>query len=371
MEAIGHKLDNPVRAYAFEELLFLPGLARMSPKDIDISFELNGLKLKVPLISSPMDTVTEADMAIALALKGGLGVIHRNCTTEEAVSMVKAVKRAAIPTDSNDTAVKDAAGRLAVGVAVSPLDLERSVALAEHVDLLFTDVASYHNTKVVEGTKKIIKETGKKVVIGNLGTKEGVAHAIKELGFENIAAIKMGMGSGSICITTDVTGVGSPCAFAVEQAASALSELNLLDKIPIIADGGIRYAKDIAFCLGLGASFAMLGNLFARCEESPGERIMKDGKAYKVYWGMGSAEARKKRLVLDRYQDYGKGKKIDEGILMHVPIEGKVSDVVDKLTSELRVTMGYVGARNIKEMKEVSNIAVRTAKEPKSAASPK
>ena len=365
METIGHRLDNPVRAYAFEELLFLPGLARMSPKDIDLGFELDGLKLKVPLLSSPMDTVTEADMAIALALKGGLGVIHRNCTTEEAIDMIDAVKHAAIPSESGDTAVKDAKNRLAVGAAVSPLDIERSIALSEQVDLLFTDVASFHNMKVIEGTKRIIKETSKKLVIGNLGTKEGVLHAIKELGSENIAAIKVGMGSGSICITTDLTGVGSPAAFAVEQAAAALSELKLLDSIPIIADGGIRYAKDIAFCLGLGASLAMLGNLFARCEESPGERAEKGGKTYKVYWGMGSAEARRKRLALDRYQDYGKGKKINEGIAIHVPVEGKVSDVVEKLMSELRVTMGYIGARSIKEMREVADITVRAPKEPK------
>lgn len=366
MEKVGHKLDNPIRAYTFEELLFLPGLAKMSPKDIDINCELNGLKLKVPLISAPMDTVTEADLAIALALKGGLGVIHRNCTVDEAVHMAETVKQFSIPSESGEIAVKDTKGHLAVGAAVSPLDIERSVALNDHVDLLFTDVASYHNTRMFEGAKKMIKETGKKIVIGNLGTKEGVINAVNELGHENIAAIKMGMGSGSICITTDVTGVASPATFAVEQAAAALSELKLIDEIPIIADGGIRCSKDIALCLGLGASFAMLGNLFARCKESPGERIMKDGKPHKVYWGMGSAEARKKRLMLNRYQDFGKGKQIEEGIAMHVPIEGKVSDVVDRLTSELRVTMGYVGARSIKEMKKVSNIVVRTAKEPKS-----
>jgi IMP dehydrogenase len=365
METVGYKLENSVRAYSFDELLFLPGFARMSPKDIDLSFTLDGLNLKVPLISAPMDTVTEADMAIALALKGGLGVIHRNCTVEEAVEMVEKVKRAKIPSECNDIAIKDAKGRLAVGAGISPLDMARCTALSERADLLFTDVTSFHNAKLMEGTKNLIKETNKRLVIGNFGAAEGVAQAVKELGAENIAAIKVGMGGGSICTTTDITGVGSPAAFAVEQAARALGELKLIDRIPIIADGGIRCAKDVAFCLGLGASLAMLGNLFARCEESPGETVVKEGKRYKVYWGMGSAEARKKRFALDRYQDYGKGKKIDEGIAMHVPIEGSVSNAVEKLTSELRVTMGYVGARNIREMREVSNIAVMAARAPK------
>ncbi len=364
MEIIGHRLDNPRRLYSFGELLLLPGYATMSPREVDTSVVLDGIKLGNPFVSSPMDTVTESDLAIELALNGGFGVIHRNCTVEQAVEMVEKVKKFRIP-EGGEKAVKDARGRLAVGAAISPLDVDRAVALADKCDLLFTDVASFHNAKLIEGTKKVVKATGRKIVIGNLGTAEGVLHSIKEIGKENIAAVKMGMGGGSICITSDVSGVGSPCSFGVEQAALALRELDLLDQIPIIADGGIRHSRDIAFSLGLGASLVMLGNLFARCEESPGEKIMKDGKPYKVYWGMGSAEARKKRLVLDRYQDFGKGKKVDEGIKMHIPLEGKVSDVVERLSAELRVTMGYIGARNIREMKEVAQIVVKTAAEEK------
>jgi IMP dehydrogenase len=364
METIGHRLDNPRRLYSFGELLLLPGLATMSPREVDSSVVLDGIKLKTPFISSPMDTVTEADLAIELALNGGYGVIHRNCTVDEAVAMVEKVKKARVP-EGDGNAVTDRKGRLAVGAAISPLDIDRAVALADKADLLFTDVASFYNSKLIEGTKKVAKATGKKIVIGNLGSREGVLHSINEIGKENIAAVKMGMGGGSICITTDVSGVGSPVTFGVEQAALALKELGLIDEIPIIADGGIRYSRDIAFSLGLGASMVMLGNLFARCEESPGERIVKDGKPYKVYWGMGSAEARKKRMVLDRYQDYGRGKKVDEGIKMHIPLEGKVSEVVDRLIAELKVTMGYIGARNIREMREVAQIVVKTAAEQK------
>lgn len=363
METIGHKLDTPQRVYYFDELLFLPGLAKRSPRDIDVSAELGGLKLKVPLVSSPMDTVTGPELATALALKGGLGVIHRNCTVPEAVEMVRAVKNAKIPEGYESTALKDGSGKLAVGAAISTSDPERARALAEFADLLFADVASFHNMKIYEGMKRIIDDTEKKVVLGNFGTKDGVLHAVRELGNEKIAAIKVGMGSGSICTTTDVTGVGSPAAFATEQAALALSELGLLDEIPIISDGGIRHSRDIAFCMGLGASMVMLGNVFARCEESAGEKVERDGKMHKVYWGMGSAQARKKRLALDRYQ--ASGKEVNEGIRMYVPVEGRVSDVVDRLVAEMQVTMGYVGAASIREMREVTRIVVRNATAPK------
>lgn len=363
MENIGHRLENPVRVFAFEELIMLPGFAQTSPKDIDIGFDLNGLKMKMPFMSASMDTVTESEMAIALARKGCLGVLHRNSSVADAVEMVKKVK--AFEPGEDVGTLKDGDGRLAVAASVSTNEMERAVALADKADLLFTDVASFYNKKVMDGARRVIESTGKKIVIGNMGTKDGVLYSVNELGADNIAAVKVGMGSGSICTTTDVSGVGSPCVFAVEQAAAALNELGLLGKIPIIADGGIRHAKDIAICMGLGASLAMLGNVFARCEESPGERVEKDGKAYKAYWGMGSEQAIAKRMALDRYQEHPRGKSIAEGIKMYVPIEGSVADTVDRLSSELRVSMGYVGAKNIVEMREKVRIVLRTAAAPK------
>ena len=269
------------------------------------------------------------------------------------------VKSFKIP-GSNAHATKDKKARLAVGAAISS-EVERAITIAEEADILFTDVASFHNQKIFESVKKIIKSTGKKIVIGNLGTEQGVLHAIKEIGSENISGIKVGMGGGSICTTTDVTGVGSPVPFALEEATSALRKMKL--SIPIIADGGIRRPRDIAISFGLGASFVMLGNMLARCDESPGQKIEKDGKQYKVYWGMGSREARAKRAALDRYQDSGKD--IAEGIKIYVEAEGPVSDMVDRLTSTLKTSMGYVGARNISEMGTKANFAVIRPKEEK------
>ncbi len=354
MEINDSKFGNCKTAYSFDELLMLPGYAQMSPKDIDSSAVLNGITLKSPFLSAAMDTVTGPEMAIALGLSGGLGVIHRNCSTEEALAMLREVKNFKIP-EGNSNATKDASGRLAVGIAISS-EVERAIEVAKEADILFTDVASFHNQKIFDAVKKTIDATGKQIVIGNLGTEEGVMHAVKEIGAENISGIKVGMGSGSICTTTDVTGVGSPVPFAVAEAVSALKKLNL--SIPIIADGGIRKPRDIAISFGLGASFVMLGNIFARCDESPGEKVEKNGKYYKVYWGMGSKEARSKRAALDRYQDSGKGKNIEEGIKIHVESEGPVSDKVEKMTYQLKTTMGYIGARKISEIRAKANFAV-------------
>ena len=160
METIGHRLDNPTRVYSFDELLLLPGLAKLSPRNIDISTTLDGYKLNVPFISAAMDTVTESELATALALKGGLGVIHRNCTPDEAIEMVRKVKKAEIPKDHFETATKDSRNRLAVAAAVSTNDIDGAVALSHEADFLFSDVASFYNLKVIEGTRKALACTG-------------------------------------------------------------------------------------------------------------------------------------------------------------------------------------------------------------------
>lgn len=322
---------------------------------------MGGVGLRVPFISAPMDTVTGSRLGIAMALKGGLGVIHRNCTINDAENMLREVKDAEVPKKC-DCAAVDSEGRLAVGAAVSPSDIERASALARFADVLFVDVASFHNTVLIDGTKEIIKQTGKKIVIGNFGTREGVLEAVQVLGAAKIAAIKVGMGGGSICKTTDVTGVGSPVPFAVEQAAAALEELGLIDKIPIIADGGIRESRDIAISLGLGASMVMLGNIFVASEESLAKIVKRKGIKYKVYWGMGSKEARKKRFALDRYQSRANGKDVDEGRKIYVRMDGKAGDLIDKFSSRLKVSMGYIGAKDIAEMRRVSEIVVRASK---------
>jgi len=206
-------------------------------------------------------------MAIALAKKGGIGVIHRNCTMEEEVSMVKAVKESFYSLEGYADALLDEEKRLVVAAAVSPYDIERAMQLAKYADALLIDVAHFHNPKIIDGTRKIIKETGKDVVIGSFGTKEAVVDCVTKL--DGAAGLRVGIGCGSICTTTDVTRAGAPTLFAVAQAGDALQEMG--SDIPIIADGGIRSAGDISLGMAFGASSAMLGFGLAGCKESPGD----------------------------------------------------------------------------------------------------
>jgi IMP dehydrogenase len=252
-------------------------------------------------------------------------------------------------------ALRDKDGRLVVGAAVSPFDLERAKALSAFADALVVDVAHFHNSAVIAATKKIMKETGKEVVIGNLGTKKGVLDSVAAL--DGVAGLRMGIGSGSICITTEVTRAGSPTLFAVSQAADALEELG--SDIPIIADGGIRTAGDAALAFVFGASAVMMGQLFAGCEESPSQKTRIEDKYYKVHRGMGSNAARARRAIVDRYADSG-GKNIEEGIEILVPYRGRVDDVVDELVGGLRAAIGYAGANKISEMRSARVALVRT-----------
>jgi IMP dehydrogenase/GMP reductase len=347
------KSRNAIAAFNFEDFIILPGFVKASPRDIPIATRFTkNIKMNIPLVSSPMDTVTEASMAIAIAKKGGIGVIHRNCTIEEEVGMVKAVKEGSCSSEECTDALLDEDKRLVVAAAVSPFDIDRAMRLAKYADALLIDVAHFHNPRIIDGTRKIIKETGKDVVIGSFGTKEAVIDCVTKL--DDAAGLRVGIGCGSICTTTDVTRAGAPTLFAVAQAADALQEVG--SDIPIIADGGIRSAGDIALGMIFGASSAMLGFGFAGCKESPNDVVIVEGKQYKRYRGMGSKQARAKRAALDRYESRG-GRDLEEGVEMLIPYVGAIDEIVDKLCSGIRASIGYAGAANISEMKELTRIA--------------
>ena len=358
MDTFTRKLETAPLAFNFDDLLLLPGFSEVRPKDINIESRFSrNIAIRTPLVSSPMDTVTEAEMAIALAESGGIGVIHRNSSADDELNMVKAVK-AAEPKDKYATLGRDK--RLAVAAAISPFDLERAKLLGKYADALVIDVAHFHTRGILDATKEIINSTDADIVIGSMGTKDGVLGSVKVL--EKVAGLRVGIGGGSICITTDVTKAGSPTPFAVAQAADALDELGI--DLPIIADGGIRTAGDIALTFALGASSAMLGYGFAGTDECPGEVVIIDGKKYKGYRGMGSDGARERRAIVDRYSDTG-GKKLAEGIEGVIPYKGKVSDVITLLNSGIRASIGYAGAGSLNEMKSkarIARIGIRTHK---------
>ncbi len=459
----GKKLKDASLAVTFRDVILVPNWVEVEPKEIDLTTRVTvNHRLNLPFVSSPMDTVTEAEMAIALARLGGIGILHRNCSIDDQVKMATQVKRAeslvirdvitlapdqtigdaidlmqkhqisGLPviekgklvglitgrdvrfanrtlkvhevmtkhliTATEGTtleeakeilhanrieklpivdergalkglmtfrdimlrgrfpnAARDEEGKLLCGAATSPFDLERAKRLSEYVDVIVVDVSHFHNANVFKSTKQILDTVEADVVVGNIGTGKAAEDVLTRL--ENVAGIRVGIGSGSICTTSEVAKAGSPTLFATAQVADTLREHD--SQIPIIADGGIRNPGDIAVALAAGASTVMMGNLFARCKEAPGTLVAIGGRYYKQYRGMGSPSAMAKRYSMDRYNMPSKG--ISEGVEGWVPYKGDLSAAVQELADGLKASMGYAGARNISELWEKAQFAVMSA----------
>ncbi|MDG7011987.1 MAG: IMP dehydrogenase [Nitrososphaerota archaeon] len=334
------KLDAAQGVFTFRDFILLPGRSEVEPGDIDLSTRLTkNIKLRVPLVSSPMDTVTEWKLALEMARLGGAGAIHRNMPVERQVEQARKVKAAKV-----DAASTDEKGRPLVGASVSPLDAERCKALDRVVDFLVADVAHFHTSKVMEAAMRVIPDLSADFIAGNIGTSKAASDIVDEL--PRVDGFRAGIGSGSICITSEVTRVGAPTLFAVAQVATAMEEKGF--DIPIVADGGIRGPGDAALSFAAGASVAMLGSALAGTAESPSPRVTKKGKAYKVYRGMASAAARRVRFAVDRYSVPAKG--LDEGVEAYVPYVGRASGVVERMENGLRAAFGYAGARSVQDM---------------------
>ncbi|MBN2336021.1 IMP dehydrogenase [Candidatus Bathyarchaeota archaeon] len=466
-----NKFENAEKALTFNDVLLLPGWTNVEPSQTDVKTRITrNVGTNIPLVASPMDTVTEAEMAIALSREGAVGVLHRNCSAKEEVAMARSVKRAeaviirdvvtvdpdstvedllklmeehnvkgfpvvedgdrlvgivtwrdvrlaesslrikdvmteSVVTGSEDTsleeamkilhehrieklpivdaerrvkglitmkditlkdtyqdAVRDEEGRLICAAATSPFDLPRAKALDKYVDVLVLDVSHFHNKNCFEATKKILKEVEADVVVGNIGTYEAAEDIITKL--DGVAGLRVGIGSGSICSTSIVTRAGAPTLFATSRVADAVK--NYGADLPIIADGGMRNPGDVAVAMSVGASCAMMGNVFAGCRESPGRLVAMEGRYYKEYYGMGSERARKKRYVQDRYSQPSKS--INEGVEGWVPFRGPVKDILSEFTGGLKAAMGYVGAETIPEMWEKAKLALITERGAQEAA---
>jgi IMP dehydrogenase len=250
--------------------------------------------------------------------------------------------------EKHPNACKDSQGRLRVAAAigVSGDYLERAEALVNAgVDALVIDTAHGHSIGVIGAVKKVKAKFPKtEVVAGNVATAE----ATRELIRAGVDAVKIGIGPGSICTTRVVAGVGVPQLTAVMEAKSVA----IKNKIPIIADGGIKYSGDIVKALAAGADCIMIGNLFAGTEESPGETILLQGRSYKVYRGMGSLGAMRKGSA-DRYfqeKNTEEKKFVPEGIEGRIPYKGPLADTVYQLMGGLRSGMGYCGSANLKAL---------------------
>lgn len=442
---------------SYDDVLLLPSFADFLPHQADVRTRLVGdISLNVPIVSAAMDTVTEARLAIALALEGGVGVIHRNMSAEDQSQHVATVKRFLnlvienpVTVDSSQTieevadimqrfrisglpvvdgdrlvgiitsrdmrfctdyslkvsevmtpdpivevgtpdylsaqekfnahkieklpvvdadghltglitvkdiekhnnypfAATDSHGRLIVGAAVSPTDLDaRMTALVNaRVDFVVLDTAHGDSQNVMRAVEHIKRTYPVPVVGGNIATRDGARRLI-DAGSD---AIKVGVGPGSICTTRVVAGIGVPQFSAVVWAAEEAAKHD----IPVIADGGIKFSGDITKAIAAGASAVMIGNLFAGLKESPGREIIYEGRIFKAYRGMGSLGAIKAGSG-DRYQIAENEDPVPEGIEGRVPYKGELKPFVHQLVTGLRKGMGYCGCRSLADLRAYRN----------------
>ena len=455
-------LDETSVALTFDDVLLAPRPSNVLPGDVDVSSRVTReISLKIPVLSSAMDTVTEGNLAIAMAQAGGIGVIHRKMPPEAQAEQVAMVKRyvagmvvnpVTIPPGATladalrlmgahrisgipvveagkngklvgiltnrdvrfatnpatpvaelmtkklvtvkegvnredaqrllhqhriekllvvdeayrciglvtvkdiekaqkyPNACKDEHGRLRVAAATTVGDdgLQRTEALVgAGVDLVVVDTAHGHSSRVLEAVTRIKKLSNRvQVIAGNVATADGTK-ALIDAGAD---AVKVGIGPGSICTTRIVAGVGVPQLTAILDAAEAARKQD----VPIIADGGIKYSGDLVKALAAGADCVMIGALLAGTDEAPGETYLYQGRTYKAYRGMGSVGAMA-RGSADRYfQQEVKDtlKLVPEGIEGQVPYKGPVDGVLHQLVGGLRAGMGYVGAENLKALRE-------------------
>lgn len=357
----------PQFGLTFDDILLLPGYSNFSRSSIDLSINLTKkIKLSIPFVSAPMDTVTESNLAIALARLGGIGIIHRNLTIEDQVKEVLKVKKE----------------KLLVGAAIGSSKgfEERVEALIKaKVDVIVVDSAHGFSKGVIETTRYIKnKFTKMEVIAGNVATYDG-AIALIAAGAD---AVRVGMGPGAICTTRIISGMGVPQITAIQETVRAAKKKG----IPIIADGGITYSGDMVKALAVGASVLMMGGFFASAEESTGvlhELLSKQvparfksistcgGKCitneehntkhiykFKEYRAMGSIGAMKEGARI-KSEDEFHGKSyykdkvlVAEGVESLVPVKGTTKEILDQAVGGIKSGMYYVGARNIKELQK-------------------
>jgi IMP dehydrogenase len=322
-------------ALTFDDVLLVPRYSSVLPSETNLNINLgNNLDLKTPFLSSAMDTVTESNMAIALAKKGGLGIIHRNLSVNEQTSEIKKVKRK----------------KLIVGAAVgtSSEDLMRAKSILDAgVDIIVIDTAHGHSEKVMKILSKIKKIVSKvPICVGNIASGEA---AIK-LYNEGADILKVGIGPGSICTTRMIAGIGVPQITAIMEVKKSMKN----KKIKIISDGGIKFSGDIIKGLAAGADAIMMGSIFAGTDESPGKKFKYKNKLYKTYRGMGSIGAMSAGSSNRYFQKNHKNKSkfVPEGVEARVQFKGSVDKILYQLQGGLRSSMGYIGAKVINEIQK-------------------
>lgn len=335
-------------ALTFDDVLLVPQYSEITPDMADVSTKLtNTFKMNVPFLSAAMDTVSEHKLVTALALAGGLGVIHKNMSIADQAKEVEMVKNYEFDNEKYKRALIDKKGRLCVGAAIGVTAdmMDRVHALLDAgVDVFVLDSAHGDSKNIINAIKKLrLEYPSMELIAGNVATYEGALDLMKA----GASAVKVGMGPGSICTTRIIAGIGVPQLQAVMDCARASKEMN----VPIIADGGIKYSGDVVKALAAGANTVMLGGLFATCEEAPGDIYESNGKKYRTYRGMGSIEAMAKGST-DRYFQTGHKKFVAEGVKGIVEVKTTVEELVFQLIGGLKAGMGYCGSKDIPTLQE-------------------
>ncbi|WKC79328.1 guanosine monophosphate reductase [Borreliella tanukii] len=368
-------------ALTFDDVSLIPRKSSVLPSEVSLKTQLTkNISLNIPFLSSAMDTVTESQMAIAIAKEGGIGIIHKNMSIEDQKKEIEKVKTYKIQKtikNANEqvtkilvpkqelkeseiyknakceedfpNACKDSNSRLRVGAAVS-IDVDTIERVEElvkaHVDLLVIDSAHGHSTRILELVKTIKnKYPNLDLIAGNIVTEEAALDLINA----GADCLKVGIGPGSICTTRIVAGIGVPQITAICDVYEVCKNTNIC----IIADGGIRFSGDVVKAIAAGADSVMIGNLFAGAKESPSEEIIYNGKKFKSYVGMGSISAMKRGSKSRYFQlENNEPKKlVPEGIEGMVPYSGKLKDILAQLKGGLMSGMGYLGTSTISDLK--------------------
>ena len=322
INSAGSIAGNFEKVFSFDDVLLTPNYSDVeSRQEINIGNNLGPHQLKLPIISSPMDTVTEETMVQTMANYGGLGVIHRYNTIDDQQRMIEHLRR-----EMDDVAV-------AVGVS-GDFEHRASACVASGATILCVDIAHGHHTLMERALKTLKDAFGSHIHImaGNVATLEG----FNDLGAWGADSIKVGIGGGSICSTRVQTGHGMPTLQSILECAKSDRDAKL------VADGGIKTSGDITKALAAGADFVMLGSLLAGTDESPGDVYTSPkGSKYKVYRGMASREAQ---------IDWRGSVSSLEGISTTIPYKGSVKKIIKELVRGIKSGFSYSGARTIEEL---------------------
>jgi len=329
-----------------DENNFLHGI--VTNRDIrfhkDLKVKLSKIMTSGNLITAQNDTdLFKAEQLLKKHKIEKLPIVNKQNILVGLVTYKDILKNKSMP-----DACKDRFGRLRVGAAIgNELDYEKRLIelIGQGVDVIVIDTAHAHSKSVISLCKKIKKNHEIDLIVGNVATSS----AVKDLVSAGADAIKVGIGPGSICTTRIIAGVGVPQLSAIIECSKGLKE----SKIPLIADGGVRFSGDIVKAISAGANVVMIGSLLAGTKETPGEIILYEGRKYKTYRGMGSVEAME-RGARDRYfqqNEKEKNKLVPEGIVGRVPFKGDASEILYQLVGGLKSGMGYTGSKDINTLK--------------------